>query len=315
MRGLSDKFMKDLLDTDGLLHPLLERIKQDHTLMFAIRKNYTNIYYRGGNVLRVKEQGDGTYCTYFDKNYNQLEILSTSLPSTIKNVTDSDIWVNAFQGLKGIMDCYFSTNNNPEREFQQLLARENNLSNISNKTEYFITDIEFADSSIKARLDILALRWVATERKKTNRCRPAFIEMKYGDNALKGASGLIKHLQDIDSLIADKSRYQKLLKTMENQFEQLDKLGLMKFNKVKYWTNIRIDSDEKPEVIFILSNHNPRSSVLESVLSDPRIDQFENSPNFDLRFHVSCFSGYALHADCMKPLNEFRKLVIPSKLL
>ena len=140
--------------------------------------------------------------------------------------------------------------------------------------------------------------------------------MKYGNNALKDkekSPGLIKHLQDIESFIADKGKYINLLETMEKQFDQLDKLGLLKFKKVKQWTNIRIDPDVKPEVVVILANHKPRGIVLKEVLSDPRIDQFENSPNFDLRFYVSCYAGYALHADCMKPLNEFRKLISLSK--
>lgn len=313
MRALSTSFMKDLLTTDGVLHPLLERIKQDHTLMLSIRKDYINIYYRGGNILRVKEQSAGSYSSYFNEEYNKLGISVPIIPSAITSKNDCDQWVNAFQELKGIMDCYFSTYSKPEREFQQLIARENNFSTISNQSEYFVSDIEFADPDIGARFDILALQWLVSQRKKTDACRPALIEMKYGDNALSGSSGLIKHLEDIDSLIADKGRYQTLIETMESQFNQLDELGLMKFNRVANWTNIKMASDEKPEVIFILANHNPRSSVLGSILSDSRIDDFDNSSNFNLRFYVSSFSGYALHADCMVSLEDFRKLVIQNK--
>ena len=309
MRTLSENFMNDLLD--GILHPLLERIKQDHTLMLSIRKNYINIYYRGGNILRVKEQRDGSYSSYFDEEYNKQGMTVPTIPSTIRDKNDSAVWVNAFQELKGIMDCYFSTNSNSEREFQQLVARENNFSTISNQSEYFISDIEYTDPDIGARFDILALKWPASQRKNTGVCRPVLIEMKYGDNALKGDAGLIKHLKDIDSLISDKKgKYQTLVETMESQFNQLDKLGLMKFNKVANWEKIQIASDKKPEVVFILANHNPRSKVLSNILSDPRIDDFENSSNFNLRFYVSSFSGYALHADCMKSLEDFRKLVI-----
>ena len=313
MRALSISFMKDLLTPDGVLHPLLERIKQDHTLMLSIRKDYINIYYRGGNILRVKEQNAGSYSSYFNEEYDKLGISVPTIPSTIRSKNDSVVWVNAFQELKVIMDCYFSTYSKPEREFKQLIARENNFSTISNQSEYFVSDIEFADPDIGARFDILALQWLVTQRKKTGGCRPALIEMKYGDNALSGSSGLIKHIEDIDALITDKGRYQTLIITMENQFNQLDKLGLLKFNRIANWTNIKIASDEKPEVIFILANHNPRSSVLGSILSDSRLDDFDTSSNFDLRFFVSSFSGYALHADCMVSLGEFRKLVVQNR--
>ena len=37
MRKLSIKFMADLVNSDGVLHPILTRVKKDHTLMLAIR--------------------------------------------------------------------------------------------------------------------------------------------------------------------------------------------------------------------------------------------------------------------------------------
>ncbi len=56
MRKLSEQFMKDLVDSDGVLQPILTRVKKDSTLMLAIRENYINIYYRGGNILKIKLQ-------------------------------------------------------------------------------------------------------------------------------------------------------------------------------------------------------------------------------------------------------------------
>jgi len=43
MREPSQVFMDDLLNPGGLLHPILERVKQDHTLMLSIREDYINI--------------------------------------------------------------------------------------------------------------------------------------------------------------------------------------------------------------------------------------------------------------------------------
>jgi hypothetical protein len=45
------------------------------------------------------------------------------------------------------------------------------------------------------------------------------------------------------------------------------------------------------------------------ILSDPEIDVFEQLQRFDLRFYVASFAGYGLHAKCMLPLAEFRKLL------
>ena len=63
--------MKDFKRPDGMLHPILDRIQNDHTLMLAIRENYVNIYYRGGNILKLTEHSNGYYQTFFDDKYNK----------------------------------------------------------------------------------------------------------------------------------------------------------------------------------------------------------------------------------------------------
>ena len=309
MRTLSQTFMNDLLNPNGLLHPVLERVKQDHTLMLSIRKDYINIYYRGGNILRIKEQRNGFYIAFFDNGYNKSDLPNPVLPGAIESQDSARAWVDSFQALKGTMDIYFSENMKPEREFQQLVARENNFSSIAAESEYFISDIEFADSDFGARFDILALRWLASQRRNPSSCRPALIEMKYGDGALSGNAGVLKHLQDIDALISDKGKYNALVETMEMQFNQLDDLGLLDFNKIANWTRIELDFNAKPEIIFLFANHNPRSSRLGAIMNDPEIEAYSHSPNFDLKFYVSSFAGYALHADCMVTLSQFRELL------
>jgi hypothetical protein len=309
MRALSEHFMDDLMKPDGLLCPLLTRVKQDQTLMMAIRENYVNIYYRGGNIIKVAEQSKGSYQASFDIKYNKSRQDCPELPTVIKSQDEAKKWIAAFPALKNMMDEYFYIHSKAEREFQQLVARENNNSSISNESEYFVSDIEFADTDLGARFDMLAVRWCASERTNGSHCRAALIEMKYGDGALDGSAGLIKHLQNIDTLIRDSSRYTDLLLTMEAQFNQLDQLGLLNFNRSKNGTKVKLDANEKPEVIFILTNHNPRSSKLKTILSNPEIDAYDQSQRFDLRFYTACFSGYGLHTICMLPLAEFRKLL------
>jgi len=309
MRALTQTFMTNLLNQDGLLHPILERTKKDHTLMLSIREGYINIYYRGGNILRVEEQRNGFYSAFFENEYNKSGLPSPVLPGTIESQDSARTWVGSFQALKGIMDIYFSENSKPEREFQQLVSRENNFSSIANQSEYFISDIEFADSDFGARFDLLALRWLASQRKNPSNCRPALIEMKYGDGALSGNAGVLKHLKDMDELISNRAKYEALIEMMEMQFNQLDELGLIAFNKVANWTKIKLDSNVKPEIIFLFANHNPRSSMLSTILNNPEIEEYNNSPNFDLKFFVSSFAGYALHADSMVTLSQFRELL------
>jgi hypothetical protein len=305
IRKISPKFMNALTSQEGILHPILEQVKKDHTLMLAIRKNYINIYYRGGNILKVTEYSK-KYRADFDENYNLSDKEIPNSPVAITNQNDSQKWVESFAQRKNMMDEYFSKHGKAEREFQQLVARENTNSTISKNCEYYITDIEVTDPGF-ARFDITAMRWLTKDR-KSGKCRAALFEMKYSDSALGGKAGLLKHLKDMESFISDKNRYKKLLETMVSQFNQLDQLGLLKFNKGTTNAEVKLNPKDKPEVIFILANHNPHSTKLKTILDDPEITPYGKSDQFDLKFYVASFAGYGLRANCMHTLDEFRNL-------
>jgi hypothetical protein len=76
---------------------------------------------------------------------------------------------------------------------------------------------------------------------------------------------------------------------------------------------LKLDSRRKPEVIFVLANHNPRSKILSSILSQPEIALYAQGERFDLRFFVSSFAGYGMHSACMLPLDEFQKILTTSE--
>lgn len=301
-RSLSENFLEDL--KTGMLSSVLERVKRDDTLMLAIRKDYLNIYYRGANLMRVNEKSPHKYEVFFDKGYR-----CDKLPGKdIGNSAQIDEWLKMIPELKQCIDFHLHEKKKLEREFQQVVARENNRSPIANESEYFITDIEFQDTDINARIDMTAVRWGARDRPRTTKCRPAFIEMKYGDRALDGDSGLIDHLKDLCKLI-ESDRYQTILRTMERQFDTLHELGLITFNESKSFSGITFSDPNKPEVIFLLANHNPRSSKLKNILNGKVFDEFANSDRFDLRFFVASFAGYGLHTDNMLTLDQMRALL------
>jgi hypothetical protein len=306
MKVLEQKFLDDLKNDDGLLNPILKRVKQDHTLLLAIRENYINIYYRGGSILKVEKSGYG-YTASFDEEYNKNAESALDLPP--RSVGNQDVarkWVDKFQSLKLVMDFFFSKHGKAEREFQQLVVRENNYSSISNESEYFIADIECSDSDINARYDMLAIQWLANRRKNGSNCKAALIEMKYGDGSLDGTSGIMKHIQDMAALIKDKERYGELLNAMETKFDQLVQLDLLHCNSSAKGTKVKLDVDDKPEVIFILANHNPRSTKLKTLLLDHDFQISEMSGCFDLKFFVSTFAGYGLHSKCLLGLDEIK---------
>jgi hypothetical protein len=298
-KAISEKFMKDLQE-GGRLHELTERVQRDDTLMLALRGRYINIYYRGGSILNLEEKNGG-YVGAFDTDYAQGK--PVKLPSSvIQEPTDCSAWVAALPALKETMNSYFATKRKSEREFQQLVAWENNRSAISNETEYFITDIEFADPNQGAKLDMVGLKWLSKDKKDETRCTPVLVEMKYGIGAYDGAAGIAKHIADLEKILADPIKRESLNKTIEEQFEQLLQLGLVRFNKHMKYDRAVVSG--RPEVVFLLANHNPRSTKLLNIL-----DEIKEPTDFDLRFFNASFAGYGMHNVCMLELTKFKELL------
>lgn len=310
-RVLSQSFLENF--RIGWLQPLLVRIKSDDTLMLAIRDGYINVYYRGGSMLKISETRPEHYQVAFNANYNKSSYVLPDLPGTLTGADDVANLIAAIPGLKEVMDRYFSAIDSdgrakPEREFQQLVARENNRSPISNETEYFIVDIEFAQTDISARFDMLAVRWLRTERKKQGTLVPVLIEMKYGTNAFGGSSGIVQHLKDVKALFNDITRWNAVIDSLEGQINQLADLDLLNFNRSKSVTRLIVDREAKPEFIFLLANHNPASAKLKQILDEIDPSNEAIAP-YSLLFFTSSFAGYGMHRACMTELADFKTKV------
>lgn len=304
-RALSKTFLDEL--KQGILSPLLNRIKKDDTLMLAIRQGYINVYYRGGSLLKVMELPSGGYVAEFDAKYNRYGCQLPPFPRTLRSVEATIELVGKVPAIKEVMDYFFTENPKLEREFQQLVARENNYSSISNETEYFIVDIEVADSELSARFDMLAVRWLRSDRKRQGVLLPVLIEMKYGGNALEGSAGIAQHLDDLKNLFRDDNEKKRtdLLNTLEIQLEQLDDLGLFKFNRSESVEKLLIDRGSAVEVVLLLANINPASTKLQRILKDIP----STGLPFSLRFFAASFAGYGMHRANMLELGEMRARV------
>jgi hypothetical protein len=103
--AISEEFMSDL--KGGLLQPIVQQIRRDDTLMLALRGSSINVYYRGGNILKLdRDERSGKYGAHFDKNYlrgaNWLD-----LPSQLVTDVDVSAWLNQFPYLKGAWIVFF----------------------------------------------------------------------------------------------------------------------------------------------------------------------------------------------------------------
>src|SRR4051794_39293635 len=121
-RGLSDEFMKDL--QGGPLSPLLERIQRDGSLCLEIREDYLNVYYRGGNLMKVSRVED-SYVAFFDVKYFGGVQQDFTMPTPrLRETADLTSWLSALPRLKQAMDFFLATHPKGEREVQQQLLRD-----------------------------------------------------------------------------------------------------------------------------------------------------------------------------------------------
>lgn len=331
-RKLSLTFMDDLQGNFGIgIKRLLEAVKQDATLCLEIRNNYINVYYRGGSLIKLSEIGTGQYRAKFDMKYvkNQgfikgIELkekyefsmqylvaenhtlgCALSLPKKWCSSVDVDNWIQAIPWLKYEMDLYFAGHSRNEREFQQLVVRENNFEKSAKGTDYFICDLEY-DNQKGARFDLVAAHWPSTisARRKNTDVRLAIIEMKYIDQALQGSSGIIDHIKKTAAYLDNPSNLQSLRDEMVEVFKQKRALGLIDNQK-----DIKSFLDGKPEFIFLFANHDPGSSTLSAELdklNELLKKDFADLP-FEIKIATSNFMGYGLYEQAIYDLQTFKK--------
>lgn len=207
MRQLTETLFNALLTGD--LYKLLEYVKADDTLDMEFRGNSFTLYYRGGALLIVEENPDGSY------NWKGIteEYLLEGKDRYEQKYKDAKQFDEYIPEAKHIIDryiCLGTKNHLGEKEIQQLVVKENNYSPNSNDTDYFIVDMEYevGKKDDSPRFDLIALRWDSnpTARKKDN-VSLAIIEVKQGiksiqttyyekDGITRINPGLRKHQKD-----------------------------------------------------------------------------------------------------------------------
>lgn len=300
-RLLDNHFMSDLKEEKGLLHPFLALVQTDQTLDLEIRDNYINIYYRGGNLTRIGRTRD-SYIAEFDFHYLgagwERNVPGDIFGKPLNNSIVQD-WVRNVGNIKHGMDLWFGAHAKDEREFQQLLVRENNIAHTAGGTDFFILDIEYADQN--ARFDAVALEWESSGIKRQLRSyqpRLAFIEIKYGDGALAGRSGIENHIRDLDAYL-ERAGLEKIRQEMIALFQQKRKLGLIP-GLAKNINQIKELSPENPDFIFLLAGHDPDSRKLLDILT--RRPEMKHA---NLKFAAANLLGWGLYKQNILSRDEF----------
>ena len=213
---------------------------------------------------------------------------------------------------KHAMDVWFAKNRKYEREFQQVVVRENNRHGaISHATDYYIADVEYVyrdAEGTNARFDMVAVKWPSTASARKDEGAPtlAVIEMKYGDDALDGSAGLVAHLNDVQAFV-DGAAMHQFCADMAKVFWQKCELGLISDMAGKKH-HITI-SEENIELIFLIANHDPDKTRLKAAV-DQMANLVAHKPYpFAIKFAASSMMGYALYADPMKSLGEMQEML------
>ena len=304
-RSISTQFLENL--KNGALHVIVDHVRVDPYLDLELRGNCVMVYYRGGKILTVYENQniEGLAEEYYKKE-----------SETVKIVPSFDCIHEYFAHAKHIVDIHESSRYSKlgEKEIQQRVVYENNLSVNACNTDYFIADIEWADNdNLGGRADIVAFRWNHMEHRKRV-VQLTLIEVKQGENAIKTfendeqtSAGLRKHYTDFLSFKSNPDYVSDCAKDMLLVLKQKKELGLIKgieklFEKTiviedKSGNKIRKNVDFEPEIetepvfLFLLANYHHYSTNLQ--------EECKSLPD-DSKFINASFCGYGLYKDFVK---------------
>lgn len=239
-REINNKFLYDLGDLSGILHPILCAVKKDRTLSIQIRDGYVNIYYMGGNLLLITQSSNG-YVGGMNEKYG---LDKSESKVFIKNVIDAENVVKTFEKRKILIEK--KSVNKDEKVFQQELFYQNNGGN------FIIVDTEiqipkrisqrlYGERTHYPRFDMVAVVPIGNGEYKV-----VLIENKYSGKCLDGKSGLKQHAIDY-SLFINSDYWGSYVTELEHQISILGKLGIINMPEYFY-----IDSKKKAEIWFII---------------------------------------------------------------
>ena len=260
----NEKFWKNL--TEGEYKEIIDFASQrENELDVQIRDNYLNIYYQGGNLLRVHPRS-----LYFDEFYfhrGATDIRKTHLIKSDKTEDKEQVafyqrkrdemfsilrnkGMAAYSAkMKEIMkewdaDLHTIGISHDEKNAQQQISMNNR-----GGTDYAVVDLEYAVSKTSSfyyngklekkvpRFDIIAVD-------KTGQLY--VIELKTGLKAIDGNSGIRAHMDCFEHTIGCDSN-NDFINEMYELLKQKQELKLIE-------NNARIDTTKKPRFIFAFSD-------------------------------------------------------------
>lgn len=270
-RGIDQRFINDLKWDD--LSFFLEQIKTDPKICLCIRNNYINIYYRGGNLLKISQKPQ-KYIYEFNPKYLIGDDVNTTKNLPDLNPKDKGSVFEYFKACKKEMDNWFLKHPKAEREIQQKI--------LDNNPEIIDIEYVFQHKDVKRFNDKNSVKESKSE--DIELIRPDMImvhngvlyivENKFGDHAMGGTAGIKQHYGDMCEIAASDILKNELIESMVNITNAKNQLGLSDYVLSK-------DDIKSVELLFVFVEHNKKSTVLNREINAiEKIDGIKASKTF-----------------------------------
>jgi len=324
-RGLTEWMLDEFTMSNGILRPILDEVLREGSgLELEIRHRYVNIYYRGGNLMRIRQTGRSGHpqvlVAEFDKRYLErdkaqqaswkyLEVLGSH---ELTSSEGARMHIDSFDARRAIIDVWPKG----ERAAQQEIVRVNNAID----SEYLICDIEHAVShphppgkpgkraNKSSRIDLVAV-YRPYPGAEGAPARLALIELKDGVGAVDGTDGLRDHVADLQMWLSKPGSLSALTSEMGRIMVQKHRLGLVPA------AIERFDDSAAVDYIIAVVNHNPHSQRLrDAILGRDKLgDEPMSLEGFDVKIAI-VGDDHVLRHDTLIPLDSITKKNVPLQI-
>jgi hypothetical protein len=258
--------MLDMLHPDGILHPLLERVRNDGDLRMDIRDHRFNIYYRGGSLLCVDGRKSPPALRFDAQYFKGHETPLPTLPPQLVDADDIKTWIDALPALRKGMDAWWALQfrrpgpHDNERAHCQLIASANSPRTTQPSTDYLVLDLEYQWA--QRRFDMVAAKRRPTTTDPVGWVAPnlVFVEVKSESGSCRGKSGIEDHTRDYGQIIA--ARNGESVRAIKAEYcgviRQKQALGLLPAS-----LPFQGFADAVPELLLVLVNLDPKLALPE----------------------------------------------------
>jgi hypothetical protein len=286
--------MEAALGPGGGLHPFLVAVADDHRLRLDIRDRRFNVYYGGGNLMRVDGR-KSPWVLHFDGKYFKGGALRPpTLPTQFSAIDDAHAWVQAFPDLIAGMKDWWTRHPKVERTHCQAMAAANSGTAGPPPADYLVLDLEYQWA--QRRFDMVAAKRRPAEDDATGWAEPdlVFVEVKSDYSACSGKSGLGDHARDYRDIITARGGRgaQEIKLEYEHVIAQKVRLGLLDPS-----LGVRRFSPAVPELLVVFVDLDPNVPSLLAPLGEARVVSNALGDAAHIRFMRLHSPDYSMTAD------------------